>query len=404
MSRFNLSVFLLVMTLVLCAGFAFLDWSLLRRLAKNRSQRNAFRIALGSMLGLQFVIQPLYRGAAVYTWSGITWMVGWAAFTGLGLAAFLFFFSVVSDVIRAGAWLGLKAKGKRPEQLPDPARRLFFGRQLPATIIGASGLGTLAGLASARIIPQVETVEIPIPKLPPDLDGFSFCQISDLHIGPTIGASFVEDVVAEANAAQADAILLTGDIVDGHVPQIRSVSEKLGLLKAQHGTFFIPGNHEYFWNAEEWIAEYTRLGIIPLINQHHVIQKGSAKIALGGLPDVVGPRFISSHVMDVPRTFSNAPDGALRVLLAHNPKPVILDEAVRAGVALQISGHTHAGQFYPFAFFVGIAHKYISGRYTHTCPDGQCELYVNRGTGYWGPPIRLGIRPEITKIVLRSQA
>lgn len=396
-----MSVFFVFITLVLTLGFTYLDLRLLKRLAANTRQRWALRLALGSILALQFVIQPLYRGQDLYTWSGLTWVLAWTAFTGLGLAAFLFILTFLFDLSWGGVRLGLLLNKKTQNDLPDPARRLFLGRQLPATIIGVSGVSTALGVANARIVPSVERVEIPLRGLPAEFDGFSFCQISDLHIGPTIGASFVDEVVARANAAGADAILLTGDIVDGYVHQLKEVHSKLGTLRAPEGVFFVAGNHEYFWNAEEWFAHYRSLGIHALMNEHRVIRRGAASIAIGGLPDIVGPRFVQGHELDLKKTFAGAPEQATRILLAHQPSPLILDRAVQHEVALQISGHTHAGQFYPFAFFVRLALPYVAGKYTHRSSIGSCELYVNRGTGYWGPPVRLGVKPEITQLVLR---
>ncbi len=402
MSRFQFSAFLAILTSFLVVGFLYLDLSLLKRLLPARRARQIARIALAGLLGLQFVVQPVYRGSIPYTWSGPGWAFSWVSFTFLGFAAFLFSYSFFADAGRA-LWVVYERLSTRFGVAGiDSSKRLWLTRQVPAVIVGASAFSTLGGVLQARVVPSVETVEVPIPGLPIEFDGFSIAQISDLHIGPTIGSSFVHEVVARTNAADADVIALTGDMVDGFTKQLRAVHSVLGQLRARDGVYFVTGNHEYFWNAPEWLEEYPGLGIVPLTNENRLIHRGRAELAIGGIPDVIANRFVPSHVPDIRRAFEGVSGAAVKVLLAHQPGPVF--EALREEVHLQLSGHTHAGQFYPFNFFVRLAYKHYKGLYTiHSQGGHRTTLYVNRGTGYWGPPIRLGVSPEITKIVLRRE-
>lgn len=244
--------------------------------------------------------------------------------------------------------------------------------------------------------PIVKRVSVAIEGLDASLDGFRLVQISDVHIGETLGRDFAQSVTAQVNALSADAVFVTGDLVDGSVEKLADEVAPFASLRATHGVFYVTGNHEYYHGGAAWEAEVRRLGLIVLHNEHRVIANG--KLVVGGVPDVEGARFSSAHAPDIGMTFSGAPIDVPRILLAHQPR--FAKAAQGAKVSLMVSGHTHAGQIFPFMFFVKLQQPVVAGlRKLH-----GVLTYTSPGTGYWGPPFRVGTRGEITEITLRRTA
>ena len=252
-----------------------------------------------------------------------------------------------------------------------------------------------AGWAGARRTAGIRLVEIPIAALPPALEGFTIAQISDIHVGNTIGRDYVEAIVSRVNSLQPDLVAITGDLVDGTVPQLAHDVEPLARLKSKHGTFFVTGNHEYYSGAGPWLAEFQRLGFQVLLNRHVVIEQDGARLAIAGVTDYSGHHFSDAHRSDPAAAIRGAPDelGA-KILLAHQPRSAAA--AADAGFDLQLSGHTHGGQFLPWNFFVRFQQPYTAG----LARLRSMWVYTSRGTGYWGPPMRLGAPSEITQIRL----
>lgn len=256
-------------------------------------------------------------------------------------------------------------------------------------------LSTAIGFVNARRRAKVTTVDIPIADLPPELNGLTIVQISDIHVGPTIKHSYVDAIVAEVNRLQADVIAVTGDVVDGSVAQLAEHTRPLGQLKAKHGAFLVTGNHEYYSGADEWIAEFRRLGLRVLLNEHVVLEHNGAPFVVAGVTDYSAGHFDGAHRSDPAAAVKHAPDAArIRVLLAHQPRTALA--AVEAGYTLQLSGHTHGGQFFPWNFFVRFQQPFSAG----LARIDDLWIYTSRGTGYWGPPKRLGAPSEITRIRL----
>ncbi|WP_413728577.1 metallophosphoesterase [Sodalis sp. RH19] len=254
---------------------------------------------------------------------------------------------------------------------------------------------TLLGVYNARRNAPVKNIDIPIAGLAAGLDGFRIVQISDIHIGPTIKRGYVEKIVATVNALEADLIAVTGDVVDGSVPQLEADTRPLGALSARHGTFFVTGNHEYYAGADTWIAEFRRLGFQVLMNEHVVVNHGGARAIVAGVTDYSGGNFDPAHASDPQKAMRGAPGDILfRLLLAHQPRSATA--ASEAGFTLQLSGHTHGGQFLPWQFFVRLQQPFVHGL------DKLNDLwvYTSRGTGYWGPPIRLAAPSEVTLLRL----
>ena len=255
---------------------------------------------------------------------------------------------------------------------------------------------TLVGLFNARRIARVVEVDVRIAGLPAELDGFSIAQVSDVHVGPTIRRSYVQGIVDAVNALDADIVAITGDLVDGSVPQLRDHVAPLANLRARHGLFFVTGNHEYYSGAQPWMDEITRLGIRVLHNEHVVLALGEGKVVIAGVPDYSAGHFHETHASDPAAALRGAPgDAHARILLAHQPRTA--PAAAKAGFHLQLSGHTHGGQFWPWNHFVRFQQPYTAGLHRL---DGLW-VYVSRGTGYWGPPKRFGAPSEITKLRLK---
>ncbi len=254
---------------------------------------------------------------------------------------------------------------------------------------------TLWGLWNAHRVAAVREVEVPIAGLPPALHGFTIAQISDVHVGPTIRRGWLQAVVDRVNALEADLVAITGDLVDGTVHELGPHVAPLAALASRHGTYFVTGNHEYYSGAHAWIVELRRLGVRVLLNEHVLLRHGGATLALAGVADWSAHHFDASHRSDPQAAIAGLVDAAaLRVLLAHQPRSAVA--AARAGFHLQLSGHTHGGQFLPWNWFVRLQQPFTAG--LNRLQD--LWVYVSRGTGYWGPPKRLGAPSEITRLRL----
>lgn len=252
------------------------------------------------------------------------------------------------------------------------------------------------GVLQVIMGPRVYRVEVPLANLPNAFDGFRIVQITDVHLGVNVGRRFMRKVVDISNAQAPNAVVLTGDLVDGSVAQLRHAIEPIGEIVATHGVFTITGNHEYYSGADQWLAEYRRLGTKALINEHVVMHREGAELVLAGVTDYSTRKMPSAHASDAHRAVAGAPNGAVKILLAHNPASY--KDAHSAGFDLQLSGHTHGGQFFPFSLLVRLVHRHYKGLSKHA----SLQIYVSRGTGYWGPPIRFGVPAEITVLTLKQ--
>jgi predicted MPP superfamily phosphohydrolase len=262
-------------------------------------------------------------------------------------------------------------------------------------VLGLGVFATLAGLVGARRRARIVHVDVPLRNLPPALHGFSIVQISDIHVGTTIRKKYVEKIVNAVNALKPDLIAVTGDVVDGSVRELAAHTAPLAQLRARHGAFFVTGNHEYYSGASAWTAEFERLGLRVLLNEHAVIEHQGASLVIAGVTDFSAHHFNASQRSDPQAAIAGAPAKAsVRILLAHQPRSA--DAAASAGFDLQLSGHTHGGQFWPWNLFVRLQQPFTAGlhRLNHLW------IYVSRGTGYWGIPNRFGAPSEITRLRL----
>jgi predicted MPP superfamily phosphohydrolase len=253
---------------------------------------------------------------------------------------------------------------------------------------------SVIGLINARRAPRVVEVTIPLRDLPAALNGFRIAQISDVHAGPTIKRAFLERIVAQVNALDAHLIAITGDLVDGSVSELSAHTDVLQELRAAHGTYFVTGNHEYYSGADAWVKELRRLGITVLQNEHVVLQHEGESLVVAGVTDYSAHQFDEGQRSNPEAALKHAPESAANILLAHQPRSA--REAEAAGFHLQLSGHTHGGQFFPWNFFVRLQQPYTAGLHRLN----KLWIYTSRGTGYWGPPKRLGAPAEITLLRL----
>lgn len=314
--------------------------------------------------------------------------LAWAGLIAAGSFSSLFVLTVLRDVVMVLAHVvALLA----PDDVPLEDIRSIGAGAVPLLTLAFTAIG----FVNARMPARVRRVDIPIAGLPRALHGFSIAQISDLHVGPTIKRDYVEAIVDKVNALGADAIAITGDLVDGSVPQLAEHTQPLSRLAARDGVYFVTGNHEYYSGVHAWIAELERLGIQVLMNEHVVVRRDGACLVLAGISDYSARHFDPSHVSDPARAISGAPaDAAVKVLLAHQPRSAFA--AADHGFDVQLSGHTHGGQFLPWNFFVPMQQPFTAGLHRHR----NLWVYTSRGTGYWGPPKRLGAPSEITYVRL----
>jgi predicted MPP superfamily phosphohydrolase len=325
----------------------------------------------------------------------------WPSYVAMGLYSLVFTLWALRELgwlaARLLHALGLHFEVGPAQVLPeDPSRRAALAHGLNLGVLGLSG--TLAGVGAyeARRRAEVRAVKVPIPELPASLHGFRVVQISDVHVGPTIRRDYLEPIVEAINGLRPDLVAITGDLVDGSVPFLAPHVAPLASLRARHGVFFCTGNHDYYSGVEPWLAHLQGMGIRTLVNQGELLEHDGGRVLIAGCTDQgVGAR-VPGHASDVAACVpDDAARGAdARILLAHRPGSIF--DAAQAGFHLQLSGHTHGGQFIPWNLVVKMVHPFSAGldRYQDTW------IYVNRGTGYFGPPVRLAVPSEITLLEL----
>ncbi|RMQ50147.1 Metallophosphoesterase [Pseudomonas cichorii] len=295
-------------------------------------------------------------------------------------------FTLLSDLLCAAVAIRRKVSMKE-----------VAGGRLRTAIATAALLLSAVGVYQAVQLPGVRRIDVTVENLPRSLDGLRIVQLTDLHISRLFQADWVEGVVSRANALDADAILITGDLIDGTVEARKKDVAPLSKLTAPLGVIAIPGNHEYYFDADQWTAEFERLGMRVLVNEHVILRKGADQLVIAGVTDEAAPAF-GHKGPDLAQALAGVPDDAPTILLKH--RPVGAPDSAAAGVGLQLSGHTHGGMISGLDLVARYANQgFVSGSYE----VGKMKLYVSNGTGLWnGFPIRLGVPAEITEIVLRA--
>ncbi|MCL1980774.1 MAG: metallophosphoesterase [Proteobacteria bacterium] len=330
-----------------------------------------FRYAFGSLSSPELPVPVLL---------GLDW----------GFVSLLFW--CVLLVIKDGFWWLLRLIQGMKQQVAPP----FSHTRRQAMIAAAAMIPAAYGLRQGQASPGVRHMEVRLARLPKELDGLRLVQISDLHIGPLLEAQKIRAVVDVVNGLSPDLILCTGDLVDG-MPEYRATSiAPLKDLRARYGVFGCPGNHEYYSDYAAWMRTFPLLGLTMLPNSHAVLKIRGQELVLAGVTDVVAERFFLPGP-DLTQALAGAPEGAVRILLDHRPRNA--PKNARAGVDLQLSGHTHGGQILGLNQLVALMNQgFLSGWYQ----VDKMRLYVSPGAGSWlACPVRLGVPTEITHLVLR---
>jgi len=342
----------------------------------------------GSALARAGLLIPLGMLARTIERQPLGDRLAWIGLLAMGFFSSLLVLTFVRDLAMASL---LTVDAIWPHAIPLSVWRTDSAAAVPLLAL----LSTAVGLFNARRRARVVTIEVPIDDLPPALDGFTIVQISDIHVGPTIKRRYVDAIVDAVNRLKPDLIAVTGDVVDGSVPQLRDHTRPLSRLSARHGAFLVTGNHEYYAGANAWIDEFRRLGLHVLLNEHVVVEHDGARAVIAGVTDYSAAHFDPTHRSDPAAALAGAPgDVLIKVLLAHQPRSA--EAAAEAGFTLQLSGHTHGGQFFPWNFFVRLQQPFTAG----LARLNGLWVYTSRGTGYWGPPKRLGAPSEITRLRL----
>ncbi|MEV0603394.1 metallophosphoesterase [Streptomyces sp. NPDC050315] len=425
----------MIFLLVVATIFALLGavhWYLWRRLVRDTTSPGSRARRAGTVLA--FVLPLLILGAFVAPRAGAPFplqqLFAWPGYLWLAVVLYLTLALLVGEVVRA-VWLRVPVREAVPgpvqEQIREPepvlagaeagaeagadtgadadtaaasappapapaapSRRLFVARSVAVGASAAAAATVGYGTYSVLSGPRLKRVTVPLAKLPRAAHGFRIAVVSDIHLGPILGRAHTQRVVDTVNRANPDLIAIVGDLVDGSVADLGPAAEPLRALTARHGAYFVTGNHEYFSGVAEWVDHVRELGVHPLENAR-VEMPG---FDLAGVNDISGENHADGP--DYDRALGDRDPSRASVLLAH--QPVMIHEAVRHGVDLQLSGHTHGGQLWPGNLVAAAANPTVAGldRY------GDTQLYVSRGAGAWGPPVRVGAPPDVTIVQLAS--
>ncbi|GGR38026.1 metallophosphoesterase [Streptomyces roseolus] len=426
---------------------ALVHWYVWRRMVRDVTAPGGLARRIGT--GVVIVLPVLSVAALVSGRAGMPFavqrVVAWPGFLWLATLLYLVLALVAGEAVRPllTRWLARRAAGAEapaaaesparteaaaavpapapvpvPERLPEPeaapgpeavvepepkvvpatapvggvSRRLFVSRVVGGAA-AAVAAGTVANGAYGVLRgPRVKRVTVPLAKLPRAAHGYRIAVVSDIHLGPILGRAHSQRIVDAINATQPDLIAVVGDLVDGTVENLGPAAEPLAGLRARHGSFFVTGNHEYFSGADAWVDHVRELGMRPLRNERLEIAAG---FDLAGVDDVAGES--EGQGPDFVRALGDRDRSRAAVLLAH--QPVVIDDAVAHGVDLQLSGHTHGGQLWPGNLLAELANPTVAGLERY----GDTQLYVSRGAGAWGPPVRVGAPSDITVVQLASK-
>jgi predicted MPP superfamily phosphohydrolase len=395
----------MVFGLLLSVLVALLHFYLWKRLVKDITSvgrtRRVFTwvFAFLTVLVVATLVLPRVIGPVASSW------FAWPGYIWFGLVIYLFLTLAVLELPRLAlrGWVRRKpleaTAAVDVEPVPSaPAvnRRVFLARA-SAVVAGATAATTVGiGMANALGPPDLLRVPVRLRKLAPAMDGFRIAVVSDIHLGPLTGPAHTERIVRMINETSPDLVAIVGDLVDGTVDELGPAAEPLRNLVSREGTFFVTGNHEYFTgDPTAWLRELEKWGVQPLRNENTVIRRGDGAFDLAGVNDVSGRSIDDGPDFD--RALKGRDSSRPTVLLAH--QPVQVSDAAARGVDLQLSGHTHGGQLWPFHYVVGLQQGAVAGMST---VDGT-QLYVTRGAGFWGPPVRVGAPPDITLLSLHGE-
>jgi len=378
-------IFFIFFSTVLLSVYSYVGWRFIWTLQTPSLYKSLTLIILMLFYCLTIITFIFYFNKIE---NNITRIIAWLGYAGLGTVSLLFFIQVGADLLLLVKSLLAKSHSF------DPHRRAFLGLSAKTIVGGIAGIGSIWGMYQALKEPVIKRVEIKIEALPESLKGFRMAQITDLHVGSMITGKFVERVTRKIQKLNADMLFFTGDAADGSVQSYGEHLNSLGKIHPKYGKYFVTGNHEYYSDMNGWLQLIEGLGFKILINESQNIIVNDATIMITGIPDRGGGHFSSFHKTDMKKAVGGMNPSDFKILLAHQPKDV--EYALKYGFDLQLSGHTHGGQYFPFSLLVQLAHPFIKGLHKRE----NTWIYINQGTGYWGPPLRIGTEPEITEIVL----
>ncbi|WP_349269668.1 metallophosphatase [Mycolicibacterium parafortuitum] len=383
--------------LVLGSLLALMHLYVWKRTVKDTTRGRARLLASGLLVALLLLliaalVVPRVAGVTASRW------VAWPGYLWFGLLFYLVLALLVLEPVRLilrGRVRNVEpTEDEAPVDPPAPDRRLFLARTAAVTA-GAAAVG-LTGFGAARALgaPDVLRVPVRMPRLHPAFDGFRIAVVSDIHLGPLLGRAHTERIVRMINETEPDLVAVVGDLVDGTVEELGPAAEPLQDLVSREGSFFVTGNHEYFvGDTAQWLRELDRFGLNVLRNENTRITRGGAAFDLAGVNDVAGAS--RSDPPDFDAALAGVDPASPTVLLAH--QPIQVADAADRGVDLQLSGHTHGGQMWPFHYLVELAQPSLAG----LSQVKDTQLYVSRGAGFWGPPLRIGAPPDISVVSLK---
>ncbi len=385
---------ILIVVVALSLGVTFIG----RRLIRTSRLRKPWNIAAWTGLILFFVFPIIFTALIRQFGRTSPRFVSWVIYVGLGFLSFVFFILLARDFLWFLAWIGKKISNllSSTNNEPDPSRRQFLLQSLNLGVIGAAAVATSYGIYEARKTPGLVILDIPIPRLPQTFDGFKIIQICDIHAGLTVDRDWIEKVVEEVQKQSPDLIAFVGDMVDGSVSGLESTVAPFADLQAPFGKFFTTGNHEYYSGAIPWIEHARVLGFDVLMNEHRKIEKNGSTIVLAGVTDYTAGQFYKDQASDPHKAVEGVSNDEIKIMMAHQPRSLYQFGDLK--IDFTMNGHTHGGQFIPWNWFATLGQPFIKG--LHQWNEGL--VYVSKGTGYWGPPVRLGARSEVTVFVLRK--
>ncbi len=374
-------------------GFYFVSKRLIGTMNWPNAWKTAARLVLLGMIVHSIMTMFLLRYMEKL---GSAW--AWVTVVGMGFLSLVFTFLAVRDTLWLSAkgidWLVSLLRSSEP--VLNASRREFLLQATNLGILGGASVLTAFGVYNARRSPGIVNLEIPIKNLPDAFIGFRIVQITDIHAGLTVKRDWVETIAKQVMDLTPDLIAFTGDMADGTVPHLREDVAPLAELAAPHGKFFVTGNHEYYSGAEPWVEHARTMGYDVLMNEHRLISRNGSSILLAGVTDYSGGQFLPHHKSDVKKSVDGAPSDTVKILMAHQPRSLFEADAFKFDLVLM--GHTHGGQFFPWNLVATLGQPYIKGLHNRN----GTWAYVSKGTGYWGPPVRLGARSEISVFTLTN--
>ncbi len=388
-------MFFTIITIIWALIHVYIGRRVIGPLKLNGRSKMAARLAVFVMFALLPLAFFLNRAFGASEWAGLLSFTAYL-FAGFTMIVFPMLFLWDAGELSLKIFSRLIGPRRTKIQKPDPSRRMFLANSMNLGIFGFSGILTGFGYHGALSLPDTVRVIIPITGLHAKLDGFRIAQISDTHASGTVNADYIKGIVDSVNREKPDIVCITGDLADGYVPDLKHEIAPLGDLRATDGVYFVTGNHEYYWDCLGWLDEVRKLNIDVLLNEHRIISKGSAKILIAGVTDHRAGRYIPGHASDPEKAVHGAAAHDLSLMLAHQPRSA--PKVAETKMDIQLSGHTHGGQFFPWNFVVPLFHPAPTGLSRY---NGMW-VYVSRGSGHWGPPVRLGSSPEVTLITLKT--